>query len=96
MMTPLPRQLDQLQQPLLERVWAQLNRAQNDLWTTVNPPCTRPLAVKLIRVVGHKVTCRPVALEHRTKLREHVRISRGGYPNIPLETGYLRRVRQVR
>ncbi len=95
-MPPLARQLEQLQQPFLERVRTQLDRAQNHVWAGVSPSGAGPLVVELGRVVGHEVAAGPVALEDRGELGDHVGVAGRRHPDVPLQACDLGRVGEVR
>ena len=96
MVAALARQLDQLQQPLLERVGPQLDRAEDDLWAGVGPAGRAPLLVELVGVVGDEVAALPVAVEHGGELGDDVGVAGCRGPHVPLEPGHLRRVGEVR
>jgi hypothetical protein len=93
-MSLLPRQLDLLEEPLLERLQPQLDRAEHDLQSAGR------LAPGLIQedlaIVGLEVAAVPVGLEHRGDLVHHVGIARARHTHVPLQPADLRRVRQVR
>ena len=95
-MTAMAGQLEEFQQPLLERQRAQLDRAQDHLGTAVRADGSNLLALELLGPVRDEVAAGPVAVEHRGELRHNVVVPCLGDADVPLETGDLRRVRQVR
>lgn len=95
-MASLPGHLDQLEQPVLEGVRSQLDRAQDHVRAGVGAPGARLLVLELLGVEWETVAAGPVALEHGAELGDHVGIARGRGPHIPLDAGHLGRVGEVR
>lgn len=84
---------DLLEEPLLERLGADLDRAERqDAAALVDARSLHELVV----VEGHEVACVPVRLEDHRDLRDHRRVARRRDAYVPLEAGLLRGVRQVR
>ncbi len=95
-MPTLARQLEQLQQRFLKGVRTQLDRTQDHLRAGVSPSDTGSLVVEVGRVVGHEVAARPVALEDRGELGDHVGVAGRRHPDVPLQAGDLGRMGEVR
>src|SRR4051794_3351583 len=64
------------------------DRTQDHPWATVDMNRALTLHLELLTVVRHEVTCEPVAVKHRRKLRNNVRVSGCGNTNVPLQSGH--------
>ena len=95
-MTTLPREFDEFEQPFLERVRPQLDRAEDHVRAAVGAAGPLPLIVELVWVVGNEVAGLPVAVEHGAELGNDVRVAGGRCSNVPLQPRHLRRVGEIR
>ena len=67
---------------------------------TCGPAVVRPArsrsASNCVGLVGDEVAALPVAVEHRAELVDHVRVAGRRDADVPLESGHLGRVREIR
>ncbi len=75
MVATFARQIDELEEPLLERLRAKLNRAEQDDRSIVDAPGSSRLLVKLRRVVRNELVALPVGLEDCDELVQDIAVS---------------------
>lgn len=96
MVVSLSCNLDQLQEAFLERLGAEFDRAEDDVWAAVSSAASAKLVLELRWLVVDEVAALPVAVEHGTELGDDVGVPGCSDPHVPLQPRHLRGVRQVR